>query len=62
MKRPRKSRTLWYNWGWAAALATIEGAALAFQLSLPPAVYIGISASVIAGNIFLRYKTREAIR
>ena len=61
MKKARQSKTLWWNGILLLALGLIELAAQTFSAYIPPIAYAGLIFVSSAGNMVLRFYTKEPI-
>ena len=62
MKRKRDSKTLWWNGALILALGLLELGAQTFATFIPPIAYAGLIFVSSAGNMVLRFYTKEPIQ
>lgn len=62
MKKAHRSKTLWWNGVLILALGLLELGAQTFATFIPPIAYAGLIFVSSAGNIVLRFYTKEPIQ
>jgi len=61
VKKAHRSKTIWWNGFLILALALLELAAQTFSMFIPPIAYAGMIFVSSAGNMILRFQTKEPI-